>query len=129
MYTESVPVIEKPLSDERTIKYSWLQSWGGTIRIFPGVPDAWKDVTIDRMRAEGAFLVSASRRGGKLQWVRIKSEAGEPCRVECFGKTQDLSIKKGESKMLFPPGEAEPGEVVVEPVAAQADRVNTFGLP
>jgi hypothetical protein len=128
MYTEAGPVIETPLSAARSLQDIVLQSWGGTIRVFPGVPDSWKEVTIDRMRTEGAFLVSASRRDGKLQWVRVESEAGEPCHIECFGRTQDLPLKKGESTILFPPGD-KPRDVVVEPIAAQSERVNTFGLP
>jgi hypothetical protein len=65
-----------------------LQSWSdpakdesGPIRIFPAVPAAWQDVEFRDLRAEGAFLVSAKRRGGRTEWVRIKSLAGEPCRV------------------------------------------------
>src|SRR5262249_41200873 len=57
MYTEAGPVIETPLSAARSIQDLLISSWGGTIRVFPGVPDAWKDVTVDRMRTEGAFLV------------------------------------------------------------------------
>jgi len=130
MYTEAGPVIETPLSAARSIQDLLIQSWGGTIRVFPGVPESWKDVTIDRMRTEGGFLVSASRRGGKLQWVRVESVAGEPYRIDCFGRRKDLALKKGESVVLFPPGEPPPQDtVVVEPVAAQPDHINTFGLP
>ncbi|MBT7067628.1 MAG: hypothetical protein HN919_15110, partial [Verrucomicrobia bacterium] len=31
---------------------------------------------------EGAFLVSAKRAGGRTVWIRIKSLAGEPCRIQ-----------------------------------------------
>ena len=131
MYTEAGPVIETPPSAARSIQDIVLQSWGGTIRIFPGVPDSWKDVTIDRMRTEGAFLVSASRRGGKLQWVRIESEAGEPCKIQCpelAERTMDVTLKKGESVTLFPNGR-ESRDATVEPVEPQKDRLNSFGLP
>ena len=33
------------------------------------------------LRTEGAFLVSAVRKGGKTQFVRVKSLAGEPLKV------------------------------------------------
>ena len=59
LYQEAGPVIETPLSAARSLQDIVIQSWGGTIRVFPGVPGSWKDVTIDRMRTEGAFLVSA----------------------------------------------------------------------
>jgi hypothetical protein len=57
------------------------QSWGGTIRIFPAVPDAWADVTLHDFRTQGAFQVSAVRRRGVTRFVRVRSLAGEPCRV------------------------------------------------
>ncbi|MGD9495009.1 MAG: glycoside hydrolase family 95-like protein [Armatimonadota bacterium] len=58
-----------------------LQSWAGTIRVFPSVPDCWGEAYFEDLRAEGAFLVSALRTKGEVRWVRIRSEAGEPCRL------------------------------------------------
>ena len=108
-----------------------------------GVPTSWKDVTIDKMRTEGAFLVSASRRGGKTQWIRIESLAGEPCRLKCDVKdlqsdgdvaikkldngVVEIAMNKGESVLLFPRGKQP--KVTIEPVAAQGGQTNTFGLP
>ena len=51
-----------------------LQSWGGTVRVFPAVPDAWRDCGYDDLRAEGALRVSARRIGGRTSWVRIVAE-------------------------------------------------------
>ena len=59
-----------------------LQSWGDKIRIFPAMPTAWKDASFDRLRAEGGFAVSATRRGGKTTRVWIKSLAGRPCHIK-----------------------------------------------
>jgi alpha-L-fucosidase 2 len=64
-----------------------LQSYSGTIRLFPAVPPAWKDVSFETLRAEGAFLVSAERKDGDVQRVEIVSEMGASCRLEYpFGK-------------------------------------------
>jgi alpha-L-fucosidase 2 len=82
MYRESGPVIETPLSAASTIHDLLLQSWGGTLRVFPGVSAAWKDVSFHRLRAEGAFLVSAVRRDGRTRLVKIESLAGAPCLVK-----------------------------------------------
>lgn len=79
MYMESGPVIETPLSGAQCIHDMLLQSWGGKIRVFPAVPSQWKDVQFKDLRTEGAFLVSAVRKGGKTSFIRIKSLAGEPC--------------------------------------------------
>ena len=86
MYTEAGPVIETPLSGAATIHEIVLQSWsmqtfGTHIRVFPAVPDNWKDVSFDKLLAEGAFEVSAVRRDGKTRCVQITSLAGAPCRV------------------------------------------------
>jgi hypothetical protein len=85
-----------------------LQSWGdpakeepGPIRVFPAVPTAWKDVEFHDLRAEGAFLVSAKRSGGRTQWVRIKSLAGEPCRVRP-GMTGEIRIQGARPYKLGP---------------------------
>src|SRR4029078_199167 len=79
MYVEAGPVIETPLSAAPSLNDILIQSWGGKIRLFPRVPAAGKDVTIHKMRTEGAFLVTAVRRDGRTKWVRIESLAGAPC--------------------------------------------------
>ncbi len=59
-----------------------LQSYSGTIRVFPAVPAAWKDVSFTTLRAEGAFLVSAERRDGLTRHVKILAEKEGLCRLE-----------------------------------------------
>ena len=81
MYTEAGPVVETPLSGSQSLYDMLCQSWGGVIRIFPAVPAAWADVTLDDFRTQGAFLVSAVRRAGGTRFVKVHSLAGEPCRV------------------------------------------------
>jgi len=56
-----------------------LQSWGGTIRLFPTVPDRWDNAYFEDLRAEGAFLVSAQMLDGVVSCTRIASEAGGTC--------------------------------------------------
>ena len=78
-----------------------LQSWGGKIRIFPSLPDAWKTVSFRHLRAQGGFLVSAQRVNGEIISASIESPRG------------------GEAKVVFPLGYVEPG---------QAYTVKTFHL-
>jgi alpha-L-fucosidase 2 len=59
-----------------------LQSYSGTIRVFPAVPAGWKDASFESLRAEGAFLVSAERNGGRTQSVEIVAEKGGTLRLE-----------------------------------------------
>ena len=147
MYFEAggqAEVMETPLSAAQCVHEMLMQSWGDKIRVFPAIPDSWKDVAFHDLRAEGAFLVSASRKNGRTQFVRIKSLAGEPCRVKTDlaqpvtvsigGKETTLSdadgvislpLAKGAEAVLLPPG-TRPAMVVV-PVASQGS-ANSFGL-
>jgi alpha-L-fucosidase 2 len=81
MYAEGSPVFETPPSGAQSLHDMLLSGRDGLIRIFPAIPGAWPDVTIHDLRTEGAFLVSAVRRDRQTQFVRIKSLAGEPCRL------------------------------------------------
>lgn len=76
------PVIETPLSGAAGVIDFLLQSWGNKIRIFPAMPDTWKEASFDQLRAQGGFLVSAARQNGATQWVKVKSLTGEPCVVK-----------------------------------------------
>ncbi len=78
LYREGGPCIETPLSAAQSIHDMLLQSWGGTIRVFPALPGSWHDAVFMDLRTEGAFSVSASSSKGKTGWVRVKSLAGEP---------------------------------------------------
>ena len=118
-YWEAGPVIESPLGMAESLHDLLLQSFGGVIRIFPAVPDGWKDALFYNLRTEGAFLVSAQRKDGNFRFAQIESLAGEPLTVACGvdtltvkfsngticeqksdnGKFQ-IALKKGESVLL-----------------------------
>jgi len=53
-----------------------LQSHTGIIRIFPAIPKSWKDVSFNKLRTEGAFLVTARMKNGETERVIIFSEKG-----------------------------------------------------
>jgi hypothetical protein len=58
-----------------------LQSYSGKIRVFPAVPPRWPACRFARLRAAGAFLVSAERRDRATAYVAVESLAGRPCSV------------------------------------------------
>lgn len=156
LYKENVnpacPVIETPLSAAQSVLDMLLQSWGdpakgfpSVLRVFPAVPNAWKDVSFHNLRAEGAFLVSAVRRDGVTRWVHIESLAGEPCRVrpgldgtvhvragrdvawnDLGGGVYELDLQKGEQAVLFS-GDTLPA-LTVAPQPARPEDCNRFGL-
>ncbi|GIP33256.1 glycoside hydrolase family 95-like protein [Paenibacillus sp. J2TS4] len=145
MYREAGPVIESPLAGAEAIHELLLQSWGGVIRIFPAVPDEWSDAVFHQLRAEGAFLVSAVRKDGQTQWIRIESLAGEPCRIRtgwptdriasasdrslamksCGDGIVELDLRKGEAATLYLQDEAI--DFTLRPVAAQSHLCRFFG--
>ena len=112
---------ESPIASSRCVLDLLIQSWGGTIRLFPACPAAWPDAAFHNLRAEGGFIVSARRKAGKTQWVRIKSLAGEPCRVVIDGKLRELKLARGEEIQI---GEGRP---VIEPLPMEPSLRNAWG--
>lgn len=143
LYREMGPVIESPLLLADAILACLLQSWEGTIRVFPAWPTAWGDATFHQLRAEGGFLVSAKLAGGSVHWLAVHSEQGQPCEVQvelpdfqiAEGRANQvrqangvlhLALSAGETILLQAPDSEPPFSV--QPVPAQAGRTNCFGL-
>ncbi len=138
------PTFESPISSARSMLDMLLQSWGGTIRVFPAMPSAWKDASFHDLRTEGAFLVSAVRKSGKTQFIRVKSLAGAPCvlktdfggPVHLTGSTTatmrqrngliDLTLKKGEEVLLY--AGAKPKQFIVSPLPMSPEQRNSWGV-
>lgn len=59
-----------------------IQSHTGVVKIFPAVPATWKDVSFQKLRTMGAFLVSAAMVDGKVEEVEIISETGGEFHME-----------------------------------------------
>ncbi len=79
-----------------------LQSHSGVVEIFPAVPQGWKDCSFTSLRAQGAFLISAERRGGAVKRLEIVSEMGGTLRLVSPFSGRQLSIRMapGQRKML-----------------------------
>jgi hypothetical protein len=142
-YIEGSPVIECSLVAAESLQEMLIQSWGDAIRIFPAVPENWKEAVFCDLRAEGAFLVSAVRKDGRTKWVRIKSLAGEPCKLKPnFGGqffvsdasvnireikpgVFELDLKKNQEVVLY---QDEKSLVPAAPVAIPQEKANFWGL-
>ena len=72
MSMESMSVLATAMNE------SLLQSYDGTIRIFPAFP-ANKTGRFT-LHAEGGFIVSSEIRSGIVQWITIKSLSGNTCK-------------------------------------------------
>jgi len=64
-----------------------LQSREDYIEIFPAVPREWKEVSFKDLRAEGAFIISATKDNGVPGQVKIVAEKGGLLRVKLPFKT------------------------------------------
>jgi alpha-L-fucosidase 2 len=146
MYKESGPVIETPLSAAQSLHDMLCQSWGGVVRLFPAVPASWPDVTVHNFRTQGAFLVSASRQGGRTRWMRVRSEAGAPCVLRpgidgdlvvrdrrgsvnwryLSGDTIEVDLRRGGEVVLCRKGDRPDFDVAPVPANAPA---TPWGLP
>jgi hypothetical protein len=144
-YIEGSPVIECSIVLNRSVQDMLLQSWGDRINVLPAIPAAWSDVVFHDLRAEGAFLVSAERRGGRTLWVHVRSLAGEPCRVQPnlsgpaqllvngqpkpLAPTPDglytLPLAKGDEAVLYTGDRCPP--LVARPVPADPEACNAWG--
>jgi hypothetical protein len=70
---EPLPILQLAINE------MLLQSYSGTIRVFPAVTETWAGRF--RLHAVGRFVVSAERAPGRTSYVVIESRGGEPCRV------------------------------------------------
>lgn len=64
-----------------------LQSKNNYIEVFPAVPQSWMNVSFTKLRAEGAFLISAKKENGVATEVKIFSEKGGKLHIKLPFKT------------------------------------------
>lgn len=126
-----------------------VQGWGDIVRVFPAVPDHWRDVAFRDLLAEGAFRVSAVRGESRTVWVHVRATVGRTLRLrDPFGEEAAESagppvrregddfvadLEEGETLTLWAsdcPVPGEPGEAIEQ--AAQWVRdsdTSRIGLP
>ncbi len=80
------------------------------IRVFPAVTDGWSDVRFSRLRAQGAFLVTAERRGGSTAYVLLESEAGARCQLASPWPGATVAVVDGDGQEV---STQRDGEVIV----------------
>ncbi len=94
-----------------------LQSDKDYIEVLPAIPSAWKNVSFNNLRAQGAFLISAKKENGILNEVKVLSEKGGLLRLKTPFKTFYVSdTKKKEllkSKNNFLEIQLKPGEEII----------------
>lgn len=83
-----------------------IQSHSGIVKLFPAIPDEWQDVSFNKLRTEGAFLISAEMKQGNMKSVTVQSEKGGRIKIEFSIKNRtekksvQLDMKPGELKSI-----------------------------
>lgn len=79
-----------------------LQSHTGVVKVFPAIPQEWKNASFDKLRAMGAFLVSAKLENGRVSHLSVYSEKGGELRIlsPVTGKVETYSTRAGETLTL-----------------------------
>jgi alpha-L-fucosidase 2 len=95
-----------------TLNEMLLQSHDGIIRVFPSLPEAWQDASF-KLRAVGAFVVTATRKSGEVQPLLVESLKGGPCNLENPWPQKQVSVRELSSGRLEAV-KAEEGFVVFE---------------
>ena len=73
---DEIMQIEAGMSCVAAIQEMLLYVSQGVTRLFAGAPARWTRVGFERMRTEGAFLISARRTGGLVGPITVESLAG-----------------------------------------------------
>ncbi len=133
---EGGPVTETPLAAVSSMVDMLMQSYGDEINVFPACPDRWKDASFT-LYAEGGYTVSAARREGALQFVRIRAKKAGICRLRSPFALEPQSthpFRMEDGCYVFILGDGEEAlftlvpehEAVITPV--EMNEGNTFGL-
>ncbi|HAO47991.1 MAG TPA: hypothetical protein DCR35_01015 [Runella sp.] len=88
-----------------------LQSYSGVISVFPAIPADWAEASFRDLRAEGAFLVSATRTGGNVDEIQLYSEKGGVARLKLPFKTHLVKVQQG---MIVKPIDETEIEIVAQ---------------
>jgi alpha-L-fucosidase 2 len=91
--------IESPLTAAQSVLDMLVQSAGSVVKVFPSVSGSWADASIAGLRTEGAFTVDASRTDGRTDWIRIRSEAGQPLVLQ-HGIDGELQVRNERGRPL-----------------------------
>jgi hypothetical protein len=71
MYKEGANLaIESPPTAAQSVLDMVIDSDPGVVKVFPSVSSTWQEASISGIRTQGTFLVDASRRNGRTEWIK-----------------------------------------------------------
>ncbi len=90
-----------------------LQSHTGVVKIFPAIPSGWNTLSFSKLRAEGAFLISAEMDNGVISKIEIESEKGGLLRLSNpFGSEKFSASAPYELKDNVIIADTKPGQKI-----------------
>jgi alpha-L-fucosidase 2 len=78
-----------------------MQSTPEEIELLPALPKAWPTGSVTGLRARGGFEFDIKWVDGKLTSAKVRSLAGQPCKLRYGDKTAALEIAKGQEVSLL----------------------------
>ncbi len=84
--------LEGAMGASDAVQTMLLQSAPGRLRLFPALPESWTTVSFDRLRADGAILVSAAIEEGRLARVRLDPGVSTRIRLSLRDRAPGLDL-------------------------------------
>ncbi len=103
LYDDQPFTVEGECGFTAAVNEMLLQSWGGKVRLFPAMPEKWRDAAFHHLRAQGGFLVSAEMRHGEVISAVVEAERGGQVQVVWPGGAAMVKLAPGERRELLLP--------------------------
>lgn len=94
MYREAGQCAETPYMWVKVFTDMLINAKNDTLSIFPAIPAKWTNISFDKLRIEGAFLVSASLENAKISSIKIMSEKGGTITIQKKGSIKISKLEK-----------------------------------
>ena len=76
-----------------------VQGWNDRLRVFPAVPDHWRDAAFRDLLTEAAFRVSAIRRDGRTTWVQVRATVARQMRLRDPFAGAEVRVTGAEARL------------------------------
>lgn len=80
-----------------------LQSHSGCIHLLPALPDAWREGSVEGLRARGGVTVDIHWQDGQLRQVRLTADRDCTVSVRYREKTKQIELKAGAAAVIDEP--------------------------
>ena len=83
------------------VLYMLCHERNGIVRLFAGAPAEWKEVSFENILTDGGFLVSATRKDGRITRLEVKAMCEGTFRYTLTGRASDaVSVKMSAGSSL-----------------------------